>query len=251
MTSPEITEHEIVIQKNWDLRRKLVVWLIIPALFTLSIVTTIPIVIIYGLDVTSIPIAPILLATIVAEWLVITGAYFIGGMKTFIKPYFKINKWWHPIIGALVGVAGFVGLQGGAILIEALSGNVVESSNTSTQLVGLTGIWAPLVLVGVVAVLGPFTEEVLFRGVVVGNLRASNWNAPWISVLFSALIFGVMHIQGFSSITDFFVMGWTTLLGAVFAILFLKTKSIWTSVTAHVTYNLITSILILIGQAFS
>lgn len=238
---------QVIAPKNWSARRKIVAFALVPAMLLASIITTIPVVLIYGLDISSIPIAPMLLASVVAEWIVIVCAFGFAGIKGFAKDYLKIHRWWHILVGIASGILCFVGLQAGAALTESIWGHAVVSSTTSSQLAGVTGFMAILVLIGLVSILGPFTEEVLFRGVLVGSLRNSSWKAPWISVLFSAVLFGSMHTQGLSTATDFFVIAWTALMGGYFAILFIWTKSIWTSTAAHITYNLVTSLLLLIG----
>lgn len=245
---PTVFAPKIVIQKNWDLRRKIIVISVVPLLMVVSIITTLPVIGIYGIDLTKIPISAILLATLVAEWLVILWAFFFGGMKQFAKDYFKVPRTRSLILAVILGILGFLGLQLGAWLIQEATGTSVGSSATSTQLAGLSGPLAALVLIGVVGIIGPFTEEVLFRGVVVGSLQHSTWKAPLVSLLVSGVLFGAMHAQGFSTPTDFFVIFWTGLLGVGFAALFLWKKSIWMPATAHMAYNLVTSGLILIGM---
>ena len=56
-----------------------------------------------------------------------------------------------------------------------------------------------------------------------------------------------MHFQGFSGIADIFVVGWTAIIGLVFGILYLKTKNILTPIFAHIAYNGITVILVLLS----
>lgn len=240
---------KIVIQKNWDLRRKIVVISLVPALLGVSIVTTIPLLLIYGLDVANIPIVAALIATVLAQWIVILSVYKFAGMGQFARTYFQVTKKRYLILAAFLGVLTFVGLQAGAMLIQNATGTELGSSQTSTQLAALSGVSGAILLVLFVGLIGPFTEEVFFRGVLVGNLINTTWKAPAISIIASALLFGALHAQGFSTPTDFFVILWTTLMGAGFAVLFLWKKSIWLPVVAHMTYNLTTVSTILMGAS--
>lgn len=77
------------------------------------------------------------------------------------------------------------------------------------------------------AVLTPFGEEVLFRGVV-----ANAWHryGAWASVGASSLVFGIAH--GISVILPIAVM-----VGIFSAVIFHRTGSIWPCVVLHGVYN--------------
>lgn len=233
--------------KNYDLRRRIVALTVMPALLIGSLIVVTPLVITMG---TAISITWALIATIVTEIGVIAWALWYGGLLPNWKEslFFKNFKWKHLLIGLLVGQAAYWGLQLVAIIFGAF-GLTFESSDTSTSVYSLAGVEAIIVIFLLVPFVGPFLEEFLFRGVIIGSLQQSKWKAPWISILISAVTFGVLHVQGFSTFTDFALLGWITLMGAAFAWLYLKTKSFWSAFTAHAVYNLTSSIVVFIGMS--
>jgi membrane protease YdiL (CAAX protease family) len=138
--------------------------------------------------------------------------------------------------GAAAGfVAGPGLLVGFALLVRAmgqrlpLEGKQLEflAPNDSTEARPWAAV-AGMVLVAVV--LGPFAEEVLFRGVVYPGLR--NVLGPWAAVPLSALLFGLGHRY----------MGWTGVwvtgvVGVILALLVEFSGSVWPAVLAHVLVN--------------
>lgn len=239
-TSPKVVE-----VKDYDLRRRIVALTVVPALFLASLLAAIPAVIIGGTTVT---ITMGVLTTVVAELLVIVWAlWFTGFLKDWPQKFgLKNFKWKHLLLGLLAGEVFYWGLQGVALVAELL-GSPVNSSDTAMSLGSLSGIEAIIMLFIMVPFVVPFIEEFLFRGIIVSSLQNSKWNAWWISILVSALSFGVMHIQGFSSITDIAILLWITFMGGVFAFLYLKTKSFWTVFAAHSIYNLTSSVIMATG----
>lgn len=82
------------------------------------------------------------------------------------------------------------------------------------------------------AVLTPFGEEVLFRGVVANAL---NRHGAWAGVGLSAIIFGLAH--GVSVILPVAIM-----VGVLAGLLFRRTGSVWPCVVLHGVYNAINSV---------
>lgn len=78
------------------------------------------------------------------------------------------------------------------------------------------------------AVITPFLEELLHRGVVYGRLR--RMTGKWTAVLLSAGIFALLHFNIVQFVYAF-------LLGIVFALFVEKTKKLSTAVLAHVAAN--------------
>ena len=88
---------------------------------------------------------------------------------------------------------------------------------------------------GVIIFLGPFTEELFFRGFVftaliipMGALRA---------VLISAIVFALAHLS-FATMVPIFVTG------LLMSWLYLKSGSVWPPITVHVAQNLIAVLLL-------
>ena len=85
--------------------------------------------------------------------------------------------------------------------------------------------------------LAPLCEEILFRSVILTSLLrkappgssglvSSPWRAIWISAVFFAGVH--MFLAGLPSLT---------VLGVLFAVLFLRTGTLWSSVAMHVVFN--------------
>lgn len=79
-----------------------------------------------------------------------------------------------------------------------------------------------------VCLLGPFLEEVLFRGLTLGTLRKSMGPVP--SVLVSAVLFALVH-------GNLYQMVFTLPLGILLGYFALRFDSIWPSFAMHVAFN--------------
>jgi len=99
-----------------------------------------------------------------------------------------------------------------------------EYENASNAFYG-SSIW--LELLGS-AIITPFLEELLHRGVIYGRLR--RMMGIWPAVFISALIFSILHFNIVQFIYAFF-------LGMVLALFVEKAKSIYTAIIAHVVAN--------------
>ena len=88
----------------------------------------------------------------------------------------------------------------------------------------------PIVLIIGGVIIGPICEEIIFRGVILEGLQ-KKYN-PTKAIIFSALIFGLIHLQPLQVISAFFaglVLGW----------IYLKTQSLWVCIALHVINNFI------------
>lgn len=92
-------------------------------------------------------------------------------------------------------------------------------------------------LVLAVVVLAPLAEEALFRGLLFGGLL-SRWGL-WPAALVSAAIFGAAHLN---------LSLWLPLstAGLLLALLYAKTRSLWSSTVAHATLNGVSVLLALL-----
>lgn len=235
----------VVVIKNYDLRRRIVALTVIPALLLSSLIVAIPLVF---TGIANVTITVGLVITVVAEVLVVIwGLWFAGFIKDWPeKLHFKNFKWRYLLLGIVAGQLFYWGLQLLAVIASAL-GTPVGSSNTAMSLGSLKGPESIIVLLLVVPFIGPFVEEFLFRGVIVTSLKNSKWSSTKLAIIVSAVSFGIMHIQGFASFTDLAIVLWITLMGGLFAYLYIKTQSFWTVFAAHAVYNLTSSVLLLTG----
>jgi membrane protease YdiL (CAAX protease family) len=92
-----------------------------------------------------------------------------------------------------------------------------------------------LIVMGGIAV--PFAEELFFRGVLYTWFRG-HWSI-WPSVILSALVFGVAHLDIAVGLTAF-------ILGLILALVYEYSQSLWTSVLIHALNNSLRLILLYI-----
>lgn len=79
-------------------------------------------------------------------------------------------------------------------------------------------------------VLAPIAEEIVFRGVLLSAFRSRWGDGP--AIVLSSLVFGLVHVSPFAipPIVAFaLVLGW----------LFVRTRSLWVPIAAHVAFNAI------------
>lgn len=126
--------------------------------------------------------------------------------------------------------------------VEAISGNALAVSEDRIDLLAPTGttFLQGLGMLLVVGLLVPVAEELIFRGVLYRYLRG-HWPV-WAAVLVSSVIFGIAHGDVLTGISS-------ALLGAVLALTFEYSDSLWTSIVVHIVNNSISMILILIYLA--
>jgi membrane protease YdiL (CAAX protease family) len=116
---------------------------------------------------------------------------------------------------ALVVAALHLELPGGAIDISRVFGN------------SLMGV---IVTVVVAVLVGPFVEEVVFRGVAFAQLERLQGLAG--GVIGSSVLFGLLHVNPLEFVP-------LVAAGALFAWLFYRTRSLWSAVLAHAVFNLV------------
>jgi membrane protease YdiL (CAAX protease family) len=93
----------------------------------------------------------------------------------------------------------------------------VFESTTSTVLFGCLAI-----------IFAPIAEEVIFRGFLFGGLR--KWFAPWLAVIVSGLLFGLVH-------AELGVIIPISLIGMLLAVIYLQANSILASMGTHFLFN--------------
>lgn len=78
----------------------------------------------------------------------------------------------------------------------------------------------------------PMAEEVICRGIMVTRLERSF--PSWVAVVISAVIFGLMHIMAGGVV----LVAGAFLMGLIAGIIFVKTKSLYAAIVAHMFANL-------------
>lgn len=87
----------------------------------------------------------------------------------------------------------------------------------------------PLLGVFTIALIAPIFEEIIFRGIFLKQLLKRY--SPFIAITFSALLFGIMHLNLHQAVNGF-------VLGIVLGIIFHKTGSVLLCMAAHMANNL-------------
>jgi membrane protease YdiL (CAAX protease family) len=173
-------------------------------------------------------------AVVLAYYAVILAPILIGARRQGIR--FRDAVGLRPVpAGAMVGFAIVASLAArffSGIWVAIMTALRVQLPGTNMDLTRIFGTTPfGLVLTVVVAVIiGPFAEEVLFRGVTYGRLRETNGEV--IAVLASSVAFALLHVNVYFFVPFAFI-------GFLFTMIVRSTKSVWTSFTAHALFNFI------------
>lgn len=158
-------------------------------------------------------------------------AYRPLGFKKLIA--WKFNKW-DPLIGIL-----FTGVF---LLISFAITQIFNDFFTSFQdkELGNTGVatsaqggWQVLIILGV-CIGAPVVEEIFFRGLLL-KVAIEKFK-PFLAILISSLMFGLMHIQPTLEASIFTVIS-TTMVGIGLAVLRLISRRLGPAVWAHIIFN--------------
>jgi uncharacterized protein len=180
---------------------------------------------------------PGLVGGLAALWLgLLTGVFLAGratagGWRTLVGWGFD----WRRDIPLGLAVAGAV--QGLSVLVgllaEQLNLTGGEDLGNTGSVTSVTGPWLPVVVI--CAVIGaPLVEELFFRGLLL-PVVAKRWGAT-AGVIISSLAFGAMHVQT-TAASSVYTVTLTALIGAVLAIIRLRTGRLGPAIVAHVMIN--------------
>lgn len=125
-------------------------------------------------------------------------------------------------------------------VINAISMLFVD--NTVAQMSGAVLQMPWYVMVLLMGVLGPVSEELIFRGLVFNGYKKSG--NTFRAVFWSALLFGLMHM-------NFNQAAYAVFLGIVMAVLVEATGSLWGSIVFHMTVNIQNVLLMFVSGAFA
>jgi uncharacterized protein len=141
-----------------------------------------------------------------------------------LKAHRAMALWVFPLIVASMFTAWLM-LSTMAVIDESWFYSYVEySSEMFSMIEDAAGIELLLILISIV-ILAPVVEEYVFRG-----LLLSNWSAKWgntKAVLFSSIIFGILHMDPFGAF----------LMGMVLCLIYLKTGSLLLVILIHFLNN--------------
>ncbi|NCA98119.1 MAG: CPBP family intramembrane metalloprotease [Clostridia bacterium] len=111
--------------------------------------------------------------------------------------------------------------------VERLMADYLEQAEAFSPALGYG--W----LIAGITILAPLSEELLFRGIIQGELRRAM--PEWLAVVIQAALFAVFHMQ---AIQVLYVFLPALALGAMYAV----TRSFWVPVLMHVVFNFLGSV---------
>jgi len=134
---------------------------------------------------------------------------------------------------------GLIGLYGLNELVYRLSNLVISNrTNLNDTTISAQIHDAPRVTLLIIIFLAPFVEEVLFRGLVFGNLKSKS---RVVAYLASCLLFALLHVWQFAvvqqDITYFLLMVQYLVPGAVLAWAYESSGTLWASIGLHAVAN--------------
>lgn len=176
----------------------------------------------------------IIVGTIVQDLVMIAAAYFVTAdlgrptARTFgLRPFKSSAFGW--IFAALVAYLILTSIY--TVLVDPPSEQLpsgLEDADQNLLLAIATGM--------LLIVVAPLAEEVFFRGFMYQAFRNSFGVLP--GALLSALIFGAIHFE-------FFKLVQLAILGVILALLFEKTRSLWSPIILHAVNNTLAYIYLL------
>lgn len=95
-----------------------------------------------------------------------------------------------------------------------------------------------------ILIMAPLIEEFLFRGVLQTHLREKIGSKP--AILLSSLLFALFHFSLSQGLGNVALMISLLFLGCFLGFLYEKYRSLWASISLHITFNTITAMRILI-----
>ena len=136
-------------------------------------------------------------------------------------------------------LAGLVLLYGVNELVYRLTDFIIENrTNLNDITISAQMKDAPRTTMLIIIFLAPFVEEVLFRGLVFGNLRAKG---RWVGYLASCLLFALLHVWQFAvvqqDVTYFLLMVQYLVPGLVLAWVYDRSGTLWASIALHAAAN--------------
>ena len=152
-----------------------------------------------------------------------------------VTGYFFSN-FWRTIWSVCLGLVGFYGLN--ELSYRTLELVLSGMTNLNDVTISAQIHDAPRSTALIIILLAPFVEEVLFRGYVFGNIRATNRTAAYIV---SCLLFAFLHVWQFAvvshSFTYFLLMLQYLVPGLVLAWVYEHSGTLWGSILLHMCVN--------------
>ncbi len=150
--------------------------------------------------------------------------------KKFIKKFS-----WNCDIMSRYWITGLAVMMISNIIISSfLNAGQAENEQAVQSMINALP-WAMLIDAGILA---PFIEEIVFR-----KCFRDVFQNKWVFAIASALVFGGMHVVNASSAVGYLFIIPYGCLGFVFALMYNKTNTVFTSVFAHMLHNSILTLI--------
>lgn len=159
----------------------------------------------------------------------ISKKIFPGKNKEFneIKSKFLFKK---SMVSGICMILGFVLVKSVIISNWILYLHIVPSKNVFNTYMQNATIINTIVISIQVIIIGPIIEELIFRKILLGKLLEKFSNRPIKAIVYSALIFGIIHLNIIQGVAAF---GGGIILGLIYY----YTKSIKATIFAHILNN--------------
>jgi hypothetical protein len=147
-----------------------------------------------------------------------------------------------PALAITVGLLGLINIWFNVLtwlgesnqLVDRLLQDYIEVASAFSPSVGY--FW----LILGISILTPIAEELLFRGIIQGELRKAM--PEWVAVVIQGVIFAVFHWQPVQ-------ISYVLLPGLLLGLVYAWTRSLWVPIAMHIVFNFLGSVLpALIGE---
>ncbi|WP_026882865.1 CPBP family intramembrane glutamic endopeptidase [Clostridium akagii] len=136
----------------------------------------------------------------------------------------KINKIKTKSVFFIIGITATYALV--LITISQYTIKYFPSYNETQN--SISGTMSSVLGIVAVLILAPIFEEILFRGIILSEIRENLRVIP--AVIIQAVIFGIYHMNIFQGI-------YTAVLGLILGYVCVRTMTILSSIIAHITFN--------------
>lgn len=133
-------------------------------------------------------------------------------------------------ISCIYMILGYILVKSVLISNWILYLNIVPSKNVFNAYIQQGTIINTIIVCIQVVVIGPIIEELIFRKILLGKLLEKYNNKPLKPIIYSSLVFGIVHFNVLQGIVAF---GGGIILGLIYY----HTKSIKASIFAHILNN--------------
>jgi len=155
----------------------------------------------------------------------IAGAWFLSSSRGLSNTAYEWKSNFIPLI-----IIGLILSFSVSYIIGAILTYLPGYDGMMDNYLAMFGDIDPIDLILTVAVIGPICEEIIFRGVILEGLLKKYDTTK--AILFSSLIFSVIHLQPLQVISTFFI-------GLILGWIYVKTQSLWVCIGIHIINNLV------------